>query len=108
VRRRLISAAARRDRDAIDDHTVAQFGVELSERLRNELETTLGKLQRMPGTVRARPDLSPEGRELRSAVVLGAFLVVYEVAEDAIKVARILHAARDLPAELLHGDGSEE
>lgn len=107
MRRLLISAAARRDRDAIDDYTVEQFGLDQSQRLRDAFEAALNNLQRMSGAGRARPEISPAGRQFRSVVVLGAFLVVYEVAEDVVKVARILHAARDLPSELFQDDGGE-
>lgn len=107
MRRLLISAAARRDRDVIDDYTGEQFGLDQSQRLRDAFEIALNNLQRMPGTGRARPEISPVGRQFRSVVVLGAFLIVYEVADDAVKIARILHAARDLPNELLLDDGRE-
>lgn len=102
-----ISAAARRDRDAIDDYTVAHFGLDQSQRLRDAFAAALSNLQRMPGAGRARPEISPAGRPFRSVVVLGAFLVIYEVAEDTIQVARILHAARDLPSEILRDEGLE-
>jgi len=107
MRRLLFSAAARRDRDAIDDYTVEQFGPDQSHRLRHALEAALKQLLRMPGAGRARPEVSPAGRQLRSVVVLGAFLIVYEATDDAIKVVRILHAARDLPSEIRRDEGSE-
>ncbi|MEQ1634696.1 MAG: type II toxin-antitoxin system RelE/ParE family toxin [Planctomycetota bacterium] len=107
MKRLLISAAACRDRDAIDDYTAEQFGVDQSQRLRDAFEIALKNLQRVPGAGRARPEMSPVGRQFRSVVVLGAFLIVYEVVDDMVRIARILHAARDLPSELVLDDGSE-
>jgi plasmid stabilization system protein ParE len=62
VKRLLISAAARRDRDAIDDYTVEQFGLEQSQRLRDAFFAALSNLQRMPGTGRVRPRARIGGR----------------------------------------------
>ncbi len=108
MKRVLISQSACRDRDSIDDYTIENFGLEQAERLREALADAFISLLRMPESGRLQPDLSPPGRTLRSRIVLGAFLIVYEVAQDEIRVARILHAARNLPSELLRDAGDAE
>jgi plasmid stabilization system protein ParE len=99
VRRIVLSKAAIRDRDAIDDYTIEKFGLTQAIRLREAFKTVLDSLLRMPESGRAQPELSPPGRVLRSRSV-GSFVIIYEPCDDGIKVARILHGARDLPAEL--------
>lgn len=106
MKRIVLSRSACRDRDAIDDYTIETFGLEQAELLRQAFADALSSLQRMPESGRPQPDLSVPGRPLRSRIVSSAFLVVYEVAEDEIRVARILHAARDLPSELRRDSGS--
>jgi plasmid stabilization system protein ParE len=39
--------------------------------------------------------------------VLGSFVVVYEAADDGIRVARVLHGARKLAAELERDAGDD-
>src|SRR5262245_25575623 len=107
MKRLVLSRSAARDLDAIDDYTLEQFGIDQAERLRKGFAEALQNLQRMPESGRERPDLSPPERSLRSRLVSKAFLIVYETAGDAVRVARVLHAARDLPSELLRDDGGE-
>jgi plasmid stabilization system protein ParE len=106
MKRLEFSRAACRDRDAILDYTLEKFGTEQAIRLGEALAKAMERLQRRPGTGRLRPDLSPTGRTIRWLVVLESFLVVYEATEAAVRVARIVHAARDLPTELRHEEGS--
>ena len=61
-----------------------------------------------PLSGRLDEDHSPPGRPFRFRVVLSSFIVVYEPWELGIRVARILHGARFLLAELERDPGDEE
>jgi toxin ParE1/3/4 len=101
------SRSAQRDLESIDAETIERFGLGQAERLRDSFLQTLQRLQRLPGSGRERPDLSPPDRLLRSVVVSSAFVVVYEDVSESVRVVRVLHAARDLPSELRNDDGRE-
>ena len=99
------SEAARRDRREITEHTVAEFGVEQARRLRDNFEATFILLVESPGLGRSRPELDPPGHSFRYLVVRRRFIVVYEETETGVRVARILHGARNLAAELDRDSG---
>lgn len=107
MKRLRFSRAALRDRDIIIDYTIENFGMEQALRLRAAFATALAGLQRLPGTGRLRPDIGPNGRQIRSLIIPRSFLVIYEVVDNTISVARILHMARDLPSEIQSDDGGE-
>lgn len=100
------SNAARRDRDAIDDYTIEKFGLSQAVKLRETFRAALEALLRMPESGRAQPELSPPGHALRARAV-GSFVIIYEPVPDGIHVARILHGARDLLAELQRDSGAD-
>lgn len=107
MKRLRFSRAALRDRDVIIDYTIDNFGMEQAFRLRAAFATALAGLQRLPETGRLRPDVGPAGRQIRSLIIPRSFLVLYEVLDDTISVARILHSARDLSSEIQSDDGGE-
>ena len=96
----VFSRASREDRREITTHTVKRFGLQQARRLRQQFEAALRTLASAPLSGRLREELDPPGFALRYAVVLKRFVVVYEPTDDGIRVARILHGARDLSREL--------
>ncbi len=104
----VLSEAARSDRKAITQHTVARFGVEQARRLRDRFEAALNSLAESPLIGRTKEELDPPGHTFRYSVVLKSFIIVYEPTEDGIRVARFLHGARHLAAELASKAGDDE
>lgn len=103
----LFSEAARRDRREITEHTVARFGMGQAWRMREHFEAVFRLLVDSPGMGRTRPELDPPGHTFRYFVVMRRFIVVYESTEPGLRVARILHGARSLAAELDREPGDE-
>lgn len=102
------SRAAVADLEAIDEHTVAQFGVRQAMLLAAEFEKVLIALADNPRSGALRDDLSPPGRALRYRLVRRTFVLVYEPLGPGIRGARVLHGARHLAAELARDDGEQE
>ena len=96
----VLSEAAREDRRAITSYTVEHFGIGQAHRLRANVRRVLETLADNPGLGRRRPDLDPPGRSFRYFAVMQRFIVVYEPTLAGIRVVRILHAMRNLAAEL--------
>ena len=104
----LLSAAVRQDRRAITEYTVKRFGVQQARRLRDRFETLLNALAESPLIGRNREELDPPGHTSRYLVAMKSFVIVYEPAEDGIRIVRLLHGARDLAAELESDAGNVE
>jgi len=96
----VFSRVAREDRRAITRYTVEHFGIHQARRLRRKFEAKLNLLADAPGMGRFNEQLDPPGHRFRYAVVSESFIVVYLPTEDGIRVARLLHGARDVAAEL--------
>jgi toxin ParE1/3/4 len=96
----VLSAAARFDRREITAYTVERFGLGQARRLRHQFEATLDNLAESPLIGRTNRELDPRGRSFRYFVVMKSFIIVYEPTDDGIRVARLLHGARNLAAEL--------
>jgi len=96
----VFSEAARDDRREITAFTVERFGIGQARRLRNQFQITLNGLAQSPLIGRTNEELDPSGRSYRYFVLMRTFIVVYEPTEDGIRVARLLHGARNLAAEL--------
>ena len=103
----VFSKAARADRRAISAYTVKRFGIEQARRLRERFEATMDSLAAAPLAGHRLEDLDPPGRSFRYLSVLDTFIIVYEPADDGIRVVRLLHGARDLAAELARDAGDE-
>ena len=103
-----LSRAAAADLEAIDDYTIEHFGIEPAIRATERFRETFQALTEMPRSGQLRKEISPPGREYRYRTVLGSFVVVYEPADDGIRVARIIHGARNLVAELERNPGNED
>ena len=54
---------------------------------------------------RTNDELDPPGRSFRSFVMMKFFIIVYEPTDSGIRVARLLHGARNLAAELERNAG---
>ena len=103
----VLSAAARHDRREITAYTVKRFGVHQARRLRARFEAVLHTLAEAPLIGRSHPELDPPGHSFRYAVVAKSFVIVYEPTDDGIRVARLLHGARNLAAELSRETGND-
>ena len=103
-----LSLAAERDLDEIDDYTIEHFGLDQAIRTTERFRETFRRLAEMPLSGHLRPDLSPPERTFRYRTVLRSFVIVYEPTDDGIRVARVLHGARNLVAELERDAGDDE
>ena len=101
----VLSEAARIDRREITAYTVERFGIQQARRLRNHFQATLDRLAESPHLGRANEEMDPVGHSFRYHVVMKSFVIVYEPLDDGIRVARLLHGARNLATELGRGAG---
>ena len=108
MKRVVLSKAARKDRREITAYTVRRFGVKEARRLRHKFEKRLTSLTDFPMTGHTNGELDPPGYTLRYATVSQVFIIVYQPAEDGIRIARFLHSARDIAAELDRNTGGGE
>ena len=97
----VLSDAARRDRREITVYTVDRFGIQQARRLRDQFEAMLNTLAESPFIGHTNEELDPPGRKFRYSVMMQSFIIVYEPTELGVRVARILHGARNLAAELV-------
>ncbi len=104
----VLSKAARLDRRAITMHTVDRFGIQQARRLRKMFERTLNLLVEFPRTGHTNGELDPPGYSFRYTIVSKSFIIVYQPVEDGIRVARLLHGAMDIAAELGRNAGDGE
>ena len=104
----VLSEAARDDRREITAFTVERFGIGRARRLRDQFQTTLNNLAESPLIGHTNEELDPPGRSFRYFVVMKRFIIVYEPTDDGIRVARLLHGARSLAAELDRDAGDDD
>lgn len=102
-----LSLASQDDRRQITGYTVRRFGVTQARRLRNAFEQALRRLAESPELGKSQPEIDPPGRSFRYFVLLRTFIIVYEPVEDGIRVARLIHGARDLSRELDDDPGAD-
>ena len=103
----VFSEAARQDRRAITEYTVERFGIQQARRLRDRFEAVLHSLVEAPLIGHKSPELDPPCHTFRYLVVARAFLIVYEATEEGIRIARLLHGARNLAVELARDAGED-
>jgi plasmid stabilization system protein ParE len=106
VTRVVLSAAAAEDRRAITAYTVERFGLEQARLLRDRLRAAFEALAETPHIGRLREELDPPGRSFRYFVVMRILIIAYQPTDEGIRVARILHGARRLAAELERDPGA--
>ncbi|MFT6082143.1 MAG: plasmid stabilization system protein ParE [Planctomycetota bacterium] len=102
-----LSVAARTDRREITEHTVERFGIAQARRLRDTFEAALSRLAESPNLGRASAELDPPNHSFRYYPVMKSFIIVYEPTDDGIRVARLLHGARNLAIELDRDSGED-
>jgi plasmid stabilization system protein ParE len=107
MKRVTLSRSAAADLEAIDDYTIEHFGLPQAIKTAEALEAAMLQLADHPRSGRERADLSPSGRPFRFRTVMSAFVIVYEPWDKGIRVARVLHGARHLQAELDREPGDE-
>ena len=85
------SLEARKDLAAIVSHGERYFGLQTSRNYVAKLRNTLDLIGRNPMLAHERPEF---GRPIRIHPV-GAHAIVYEMADDVVKVVRILPSQRN-------------
>lgn len=89
----VLSPLAEDDLEGIGDF-IAENNPERALSFVRELRQACDKIARNPMAYRQRPEL---GAHIRSSVY-GRYLIFFTVAGSEVTVARILHAARNLPS----------
>ena len=82
--------AARRDVNLILDH-IARNNRSAALRFVEKIKAKCRTISRFPEMVQRRDDLFPEVRSLP----IGNYVIFYRMAGNAVKIIRVLHAARD-------------
>ena len=77
-----------------------RFGTQQARRLRDRFQAALNTLAESPLIGHTNEELDPPDRAFRYSVVMKRFIIVYEPTAEGIRVARLLHGARNLAAEL--------
>ena len=103
----VLSTAARLDRREITAYTMRRFGIRSARQVRDRFRTALNALASSPFLGRTNTDLDPPARTFRYFVVMERFIIVYEPTDDGIRVAHLLHGARNLAAELDRDAGDD-
>lgn len=93
---------------SITRYTIQHFGLEQARRLRSRFEELMASLAEFPLMGQTKEDLDPPGHDFRYVTLMKVFIVVYEPTEESIRVARILHGARNLAAELDRNAGERD
>ena len=87
-----IAKEAALDVDALWDYTAERWNPEQADTLVDTLEGKFRLLCEYPALGRSREELFPG---LRSLPVRG-FVILYQVFEGTLEIARVLHGARDI------------
>lgn len=95
----LFSALVEGDLEAIGDYIAADNPTRALSFVR-QLRALCLKLGENPLRYRLRPEIAPEVR----LVVMGRYVILYRIVGEVVRVERVVHGARDLPA-LLDDDG---
>jgi toxin ParE1/3/4 len=87
-----------RDVDDIWRH-IAQDNPAAATRMVERLARGVARLADFPLSGPARPEIGERAR----SVPIGAYLVLYRIAPDAVEIVRVIHGARDLGGVLGEG-----
>ena len=83
--------------DAVEIWTyIAADNPSAADRLLHRIDRIFLKLSAQPNMGKVVGEIAPNLR----VISIGSYMVFYRTREDGIEVARILHAARDITAEL--------
>lgn len=102
-----LSQAAANDIREIESYTLSNFGERHTLQFIEKLEASLSLIATMPDMGMKRPEFDPPQRQFRYHAILSSFVAVYEETPEYIRIARIIHGARSLLAELMKDAGSE-
>lgn len=102
-----LSHAAANDIREIELYTLSTFGERQTLEFLEKLEASFSLIATMPEVGTQRAEFDPPNRQFRYQAVLSSFIVVYEETSDFIRIARIIHGARNLLSELVRDSGSE-
>ena len=94
--RLVLAPEARIDLRDVLLHTQQQWGRQQRTTYRQTFYRAFDELRRFPGLGRTRPEY---GGDIRS-VPVGQHVVIYRATDTELRVVRILHAHRDIDAEL--------
>lgn len=93
----LFSALVEGDLESIGDYIAADNPARAVSFVQ-QLKALCLKLGDNPLRYRLRPEIGPEVR----LAAMGRYVILYRIVDDAVRVERVVHGARDLPA--LQGD----
>jgi plasmid stabilization system protein ParE len=93
----VLADAARNDQFEIWDYLVEHAGLEVADRVITEFHETMCKLAENPLIGHRRDDLTSQSVRFW---LVHSYYVIYEPGTEPLAVARILHAARDIPTIL--------
>lgn len=93
----LLTPTAESDLGNIERYLLDEEGPNICEHVRSGLQAAFVRLKNRPGIGHRRPDLVPDPWRVHRVF---AYLIIYRLVDDAIEVAHVLHAARDIPAIL--------
>ena len=102
-----LSQAAANDIREIESYTLLNFGKKQTLQFVEKLEASLSLIATIPDMGMKRPEFDPPHYQFRYQAVLSSFVVVYEETADSIRIARIIHGARNLLSELMRNSGNE-
>lgn len=102
-----LSHAAANDIREIESYTLSNFGEKQTLQFLEKFEASLSLLATMPGIGMKRPEFDPPQHQFRYHAILSSFVVVYEETSEFIRIARIIHGARNLLSELMKDTASE-
>lgn len=92
MRKFRLTLAAQRDLNMIQDHGLAEFGVVAVRAHMEGFDRTFGLLRDHPLSGQARPDIGERIRVFSHP----PHRILYRLADDALVIARVVHAAQDM------------
>ncbi len=87
-----LTPAATQDLHEIGDF-ISENDPVIAFRIVDEIEMKCQALARMPEMGRARNELAPNLRSMKS----GKYLIFYRPTDDGVEIIRVAHGSRDLP-----------
>lgn len=93
MKRLVLSELAVQDLTAIWDYLLVEAGVEVADRVLDDLHRGVRAIAESPNIGHARADLTDRPARFYR---VHPYFIVYESGAKAVRVARVLHAARDV------------
>ncbi len=82
------------DLEAIGDY-IAQANPQRAVSFIDEIRARFRAIERQPLGHRLRPDIAEDAR----LVAFGRYVILYRVMGEAVRIERVVHSRRDLPAQ---------